>query len=204
MSRWARSGCADGELRSSIGQTTSDRPTGPRPRLGRAVGGLPCDPVIVTPAPLSRVPFPIRGRAGRRGTTSNRPSTSRVRRRPRRVIHPRRPTRSSPRRRFLWPKPSPTGCGTTRGSNRHQPRSRRLEKARKSPSHPSCPSSSAFRFFGIRHRPHNSPRKNDRHDSSLHCKLSVLPNYYPGTEEAHTNPTRQRGECLRALAGASG
>jgi hypothetical protein len=28
--------------------------------------------------------------------------------------------------------------------------------------------------------------------------------YYPGTEEAHTNPTRQRGECLRALAGASG
>ena len=29
-------------------------------------------------------------------------------------------------------------------------------------------------------------------------------NYYPGTEEAHTNPTRQRGECLRALAGASG
>ena len=28
--------------------------------------------------------------------------------------------------------------------------------------------------------------------------------YYPGTEEAYTNPTRQRGECLRALAGASG
>ena len=28
--------------------------------------------------------------------------------------------------------------------------------------------------------------------------------YYPGTEEAHTNPTRQRGECLRALACASG
>ena len=28
--------------------------------------------------------------------------------------------------------------------------------------------------------------------------------YYPGTEKAHTNPTRQRGECLRALAGASG
>ena len=28
--------------------------------------------------------------------------------------------------------------------------------------------------------------------------------FYPGTEEAHTNPTRQRGECLRALAGASG
>src|SRR5208283_4996901 len=26
--------------------------------------------------------------------------------------------------------------------------------------------------------------------------------YYPGTEETHTNPTRQRGECLRALAGA--
>ena len=24
--------------------------------------------------------------------------------------------------------------------------------------------------------------------------------YYPGTEEAHTNPTHQRGECLRALA----
>ncbi len=32
--------------------------------------------------------------------------------------------------------------------------------------------------------------------------LSAL--YYPGTEEAHTNPTRQRGACLRALAGASG
>ncbi len=31
-----------------------------------------------------------------------------------------------------------------------------------------------------------------------------VPGYYPGTEEAHTNPTRQRGECLRALAGASG
>ena len=31
-----------------------------------------------------------------------------------------------------------------------------------------------------------------------------LETYYPGTEEAHTNPTRQRGECLRALAGASG
>ena len=31
-----------------------------------------------------------------------------------------------------------------------------------------------------------------------------LLDYYPGTEEAHTNPTRQRGECLRALAGASG
>ena len=28
--------------------------------------------------------------------------------------------------------------------------------------------------------------------------------YYPGTEEAHTNPMCQRGECLRALAGASG
>ncbi len=28
--------------------------------------------------------------------------------------------------------------------------------------------------------------------------------YYPGTEEGHTNPTRQRGECLSALAGASG
>jgi hypothetical protein len=35
-------------------------------------------------------------------------------------------------------------------------------------------------------------------DGSLHR------GYYPGTEEAHTNPTRQRGECLRALAGASG
>ncbi len=35
--------------------------------------------------------------------------------------------------------------------------------------------------------------------------LLVYPKtYYPGTEEAHTNPTRQRGECLRALAGASG
>ena len=28
--------------------------------------------------------------------------------------------------------------------------------------------------------------------------------YYPGTEEAHTNPTRQRGEWVRALAGALG
>ena len=35
--------------------------------------------------------------------------------------------------------------------------------------------------------------------------LLVYPKtYYPGTEEAHTNPTRQRGECLRALAGTSG
>ena len=37
--------------------------------------------------------------------------------------------------------------------------------------------------------------------------LVVLPArqaYYPGTEEAHTNPTRERGECLRALARASG
>ena len=36
------------------------------------------------------------------------------------------------------------------------------------------------------------------------CINETLPWYYPGTEEAHTNPTRQRGECLRALAGASG
>ena len=35
-------------------------------------------------------------------------------------------------------------------------------------------------------------------------KFQGVSNYYPGTEEAHTNPTRQRGECLRALAGASG
>ena len=28
--------------------------------------------------------------------------------------------------------------------------------------------------------------------------------YYPGTEEAHTNPTRERGECLSALACALG
>ena len=37
--------------------------------------------------------------------------------------------------------------------------------------------------------------------------ITPLPHYesyYPGTEEAHTNPTRQRGERLRALAGASG
>ena len=34
--------------------------------------------------------------------------------------------------------------------------------------------------------------------------LDLPHDYYPGTEEAHTNPTRQRGECLRALAGASG
>ena len=34
--------------------------------------------------------------------------------------------------------------------------------------------------------------------------VEATASYYPGTEEAHTNPTRQRGECLRALAGASG
>ncbi len=38
----------------------------------------------------------------------------------------------------------------------------------------------------------------------LHPNAKLQFNYYPGTEEAHTNPTRQRGECLRALAGASG
>ena len=37
-----------------------------------------------------------------------------------------------------------------------------------------------------------------------HDSLQTTAIYYPGTEEAHTNPTRQRGECLRALAGASG
>jgi hypothetical protein len=31
------------------------------------------------------------------------------------------------------------------------------------------------RSFGFRHRPHKSPRKNDRHDPSLHCKLPGLP-----------------------------
>ena len=109
----------------------------------RAIASSSLRPPQPRPLPHTRP-----GGAGR-GTTSNRPSTSRVRRRPRRVIHPRRPTRSSPRRRFLWPKPSPTGCGTTRGSNRHQPRSRRLEKARKSPSHPSCPSQARFGFSGF-------------------------------------------------------
>ena len=39
------------------------------------------------------------------------------------------------------------------------------------------------------------------HGRSSQCRRCF---YYPGTEEAHTNPTRQRGECLRALAGASG
>ena len=34
--------------------------------------------------------------------------------------------------------------------------------------------------------------------------LDTPHSYYPGTEEAHTNPTCQRGECLRTLAGASG
>ena len=46
-----------------------------------------------------------------------------------------------------------------------------------------------------------------RHDESMrrtNCRLFFHEVYYPGTEEAHTNPTRQRGECLRALAGASG
>ena len=38
----------------------------------------------------------------------------------------------------------------------------------------------------------------------LRLSVYVTFHYYPGTEEAHTNPTRQRGECLRALAGASG
>ena len=37
-----------------------------------------------------------------------------------------------------------------------------------------------------------------------HWSVENRSHYYPGTEEAHTNPTRQRGECLRALAGASG
>ena len=47
-------------------------------------------------------------------------------------------------------------------------------------------------------------------DPALHAKEvareweDVAESYYPGTQEAHTNPTRQRGECLRALAGASG
>jgi hypothetical protein len=44
--------------------------------------------------------------------------------------------------------------------------------------------------------------KGSRDCSLPHTEL--LLQYYPGTEEAHTNPTRQRGECLRALAGASG
>ena len=38
-------------------------------------------------------------------------------------------------------------------------------------------------------------------------RFAPLPHYesyYPGTEEAHTNPTRPRGECLRARAGTSG
>jgi hypothetical protein len=35
--------------------------------------------------------------------------------------------------------------------------------------------SSPYRLFGFRHRPHNTSRKNDRHDPSLHCKLPGLP-----------------------------
>ena len=34
--------------------------------------------------------------------------------------------------------------------------------------------------------------------------VTVVLEYYPGTEEAHTNPTRQRGECRGAPAGPSG
>ena len=44
----------------------------------------------------------------------------------------------------------------------------------------------------------------DSPEQKLLFLLVYLKTYYPGTEEAHTNPTRQRGECLRALAGASG
>ena len=40
--------------------------------------------------------------------------------------------------------------------------------------------------------------------NAMPADSTVAATYYPGTEEAHTNPTRQRGECLRALAGASG
>src|SRR5208283_2804060 len=50
-------------------------------------------------------------------------------------------------------------------------------------------------------------RTQDRGDHRDQCRDRQADEYrcyYPGTEEAHTNPTRQRGECLRALAGASG
>ena len=44
----------------------------------------------------------------------------------------------------------------------------------------------------------------DREFGATAIAMALGKKYYPGTEEAHTNPTRQRGECLRALAGASG
>jgi predicted RNA binding protein YcfA (HicA-like mRNA interferase family) len=52
---------------------------------------------------------------------------------------------------------------------------RRTARLRGRPGRPFSVGSSAFRFFGFRHRPHNTSRKNDPHDSSLHCKLSALP-----------------------------
>ena len=44
----------------------------------------------------------------------------------------------------------------------------------------------------------------DREFGATAIAMALGKKYYSGTEEAHTNPTRQRGECLRALAGASG
>ena len=44
----------------------------------------------------------------------------------------------------------------------------------------------------------------DREFGATAIAMALGKKYYLGTEEAHTNPTRQRGECLRALAGASG
>ena len=72
----------------------------------------------------------------------------------------------------------------------------------------------ACRKYGMRHPPrirppghqprtdHHRGNRSGNHDGNL--RTGVAGCYYPGTEEAHTNPTRQRGECLRALAGASG
>jgi hypothetical protein len=35
--------------------------------------------------------------------------------------------------------------------------------------------SAAYQYFGSRDRPHNTSRKKDRHDPSLHYKLPGLP-----------------------------
>ena len=44
----------------------------------------------------------------------------------------------------------------------------------------------------------------DREFGATAIAMALGKKYYLGTEESHTNPTRRRGECLRALAGASG
>ena len=66
-------------------------------------------------------------------------------------------------------------------------------------------------LHGLANQPNSAWRRtvidtpHRRHRSIRYLEQTIrVADYYPGTEEAHTNPTRQRGECLRALAGASG